>query len=258
VSRKEKQGPQSSSGSTNDHPKSTNDHSRSEDYQEELQRLGIELSEFSLQLTDSRRENLLRYANLVARRAREFNLVSKTDLPHLVDKHIAASLGALLLLKPMSGEVWIDIGTGAGFPGMVLKIWEPEQPVVLVESSAKRCLFLEEAAKLLRLDVTPLQVRGEELNLEDTGRPPSESGGIASGACQRVFMTRAVDPLPRALTWLPLQLRPGDRWLYYSGPGWEDVLRKARVSLEEARLSFMNCLEIPFAPGRIMSFKREA
>lgn len=256
MSREEKQKPQPSSRSTNDHPWGMNDNSRSEDYQEELQRLGIELSEFSLQLNDSRRENLLRYANLVARRAREFNLVSKADLPHLVDKHIAASLGALLLLKPMSGEVWIDIGTGAGFPGMVLKIWEPAQQVVLVESSAKRCLFLEEAAKLLRLDVTPLQMRGEELNLEDTGRPPS--GGIASEDSRRVFMTRAVDPLPRALTWLPSQLRPGDRWLYYSGPGWEDMLRRARGSLEEARLYFVNCLEIPFAPGRIMSFKREA
>jgi 16S rRNA (guanine527-N7)-methyltransferase len=251
VSRQEKQRSQSSPGSTQHD-------SRSEHYRESLRRLGIELAEFSLELTDSRREDLLRYAVLVGRRAQEFNLVSKTDLPHLVDKHIGASLGALLLLRPMAGEVWIDIGTGAGFPGMVLKIWEPEQPVVLVESSAKRCLFLEEAAKLLRLDVTPLQVRGEELKLKDPARRPSKPDDIASAGSQRVFMTRAVDPLPRALTWLPSQLRPGDRWLYYSGPGWEDMLRNARASLEEARLTFMNCLEIPFAPGRIMSFKREA
>lgn len=240
-------------GRTGQHPRD-NDPLR-ETYLTQLDILAEKLLAFALPVTESRRERLLRYATLVARRAQEFNLVSRKDLMYVVEKHIAASLGSLLLLEPGPGEIWVDIGSGAGFPGLVLKIWEPEQSVLLVESSAKRCVFLEEASRALRLDAIPVQMRGEDLFPEHALWKRFEYEGIE----RRVFVTRAVDPLDRALTWLPSQLRSGDRWLYYTGPGWESALSRLRGELDDARLDFERCHQIPWALGRIMEFtKRDA
>jgi 16S rRNA (guanine527-N7)-methyltransferase len=217
------------------------------EFRKQLEQLAERLLSSNLQMTREREQKLLRYATLVARRAREFNLVSKHDLGELISKHIGASLGSLLLLEPGERETWIDIGTGAGFPGMVLKIWEPGQEVLLVESSAKRCLFLEEAGQILRIKIRPVQARGQELNLAEL---------TSSSEPRRVFITRAVDPLPRALAWLPKHLRAGDRWLLYTGPGWKKMLESQDADVTESGLEFESCLEIPWSPGRIMSFSK--
>jgi len=222
----------------------------------QLRELGRRMHPFGLDLDESRKHRLLRYAERVAQRAKEFNLVSKGDLETFVEKHIGSCLGPLLLLDSGPQAAWIDIGTGAGLPGLVLKLWEPTHPVLLVESSGKRCLFLEETARILGVEVEVLQKRGEEL---DPGNliPGGAQGGF-HGNLTRAVLMRAVNPLEKAVTWVPRILRPGDRWYLFAGPDWAGRVAGAAAHLDAAGLHLETCLEIPWAPGRVLVLHKTA
>ncbi|MFH1143188.1 MAG: RsmG family class I SAM-dependent methyltransferase, partial [Candidatus Eisenbacteria bacterium] len=92
------------------------------------------------------------------------DLVSRGDRAQLPAKHVAASLGALLVEQPQAGSRWIDVGTGGGFPGMVLKICRPDARITLLDSSEKKTAFLERIGRRLQLpDFEVIRGRVEEL-----------------------------------------------------------------------------------------------
>ncbi|MBD3335131.1 MAG: hypothetical protein GF355_06410 [Candidatus Eisenbacteria bacterium] len=233
-------------------------------YTDQLDRLGRRLEAGGLELTPRRRERLIDYSLLVAERAQAFNLVSRRDLPSLVEKHIGASLGPLLYLQDYEWRLWADIGTGAGLPGLVLNIWNEDQPVVLIESSGKRCLFLEEARRRLGLSFRILQQRGQELDRADLGghegaSPGEETGAsamTAGGSGPVAWLMRAVTPLAKALDWVPGLLGRSDVWLFYAGPGWGAWVASHEGELADTGVELQSCLEIPWAPGRLLVWQR--
>jgi 16S rRNA (guanine527-N7)-methyltransferase len=94
-------------------------------------------------------ERLDRFVELLLRWQRRTNLVAPSTLPQLWTRHIADSL-QLLDLAPQA-RVWVDLGAGAGFPGLVIAIAlcrEPGAMVHLVESNTKKAAFLREAQRL--------------------------------------------------------------------------------------------------------------
>src|SRR3989442_11002835 len=113
----------------------------------------------ALALTPVSRETearLDRYVDLLRQWQAKTNLVAPSTLPNLWTRHIADSL-QLLALAP-SAKVWIDFGSGGGFPGVVLACALAETPgtiVHLVERNAKKAAFLREA---LRVTNTPWMV----------------------------------------------------------------------------------------------------
>jgi 16S rRNA (guanine527-N7)-methyltransferase len=70
------------------------------------------------------------------------NLVSKTSLPHVWQRHIADSAQLLLHVR-LQNAPWLDLGTGAGFPGMIIAAMRPEWDVRLIESRKRRVEWLE-------------------------------------------------------------------------------------------------------------------
>src|SRR5438128_8705975 len=117
--------------------------------------------------------NPAQLADLEAFRARladwnaRINLVGPATLPDFWSRH-AWDSAQLLTLAP-TATTWADLGAGAGLPGVVLAILlkgKPGAKVHLVESMAKRCRFLEVAAKELDLPVEIHNVRAEELKLK--------------------------------------------------------------------------------------------
>jgi 16S rRNA (guanine527-N7)-methyltransferase len=110
----------------------------------------------ALALTPVSRETearLDRYVALLGEWQAKTNLVAPSTLPHLWTRHIADSL-QLLTLAP-SAKVWVDLGSGGGFPGVVLACALAETPgaaVHLVERNAKKAAFLREA---LRVTASP-------------------------------------------------------------------------------------------------------
>src|SRR5215467_10582519 len=96
--------------------------------------------------TESR---LDRYVALLREWQVKTNLVAPSTLPNLWTRHVADSL-QLLALAP-SAKIWIDLGSGAGFPGVVLACALAETPGVvvhLVERNAKKAAFLREAVRV--------------------------------------------------------------------------------------------------------------
>lgn len=111
-------------------------------------------------------ERLNRFAELLAQENTRQNLVSKSSLTSLWVRHFADS-AQLLRFVPRetlwggAETPWLDLGTGAGLPGLVISILRPEASVILVESRSRRVDFLERCARELGLG--NCLVRGQRL-----------------------------------------------------------------------------------------------
>ncbi len=110
---------------------------------------------------------LVEFLSLLLEWSERVNLVSRRDLPLVVEKHLAPSLGPLMAeplaaLDPTGRPRLLDVGSGGGFPGLVLGIVRPAWSVVLVESIRKKTLFLA-AAAARRANVRVLHARVETL-----------------------------------------------------------------------------------------------
>jgi 16S rRNA (guanine527-N7)-methyltransferase len=118
----------------------------------------------SIVLSDYQRDQFRTYEKLLKLWSNKKNLVSKNDIFHLVERHfLPSALLSFHLPKSIHGKI-IDIGTGAGFPGLVLKILRPEISLTLLDSSHKKVLFLEEVCEQLSLNCQIIGQRCEEYN----------------------------------------------------------------------------------------------
>jgi 16S rRNA (guanine527-N7)-methyltransferase len=82
----------------------------------------------------------------------KMNLISRRDERRVIERHLLDSLCLLSVERNLSGKRLLDVGSGAGFPGVVLAIWEPNVQVFLLESRSKKIAFLNAARRLLALD----------------------------------------------------------------------------------------------------------
>ena len=111
-------------------------------------------------------ERLEQFAALLLEENKRQNLISKPSEQHLWLRHFADSAQLLeyvpreTLLDSNAGP-WLDLGTGAGFPGLAIAALRPNVPVVLVESRARRVEFLQNCA--MKLSLTKCRVIGERL-----------------------------------------------------------------------------------------------
>lgn len=114
-----------------------------------------------ISLTDRQITQFSRYASLLIRWNEKMNLTTITDPDEIAVKHFLDSLTGIAFL-PENGRV-IDVGTGAGFPGIPLKIVRPDIELTLLDALEKRIGFLEEVVRELSLDkVTCVHARAEE------------------------------------------------------------------------------------------------
>ena len=162
------------------------------------------------------RERLEIYESLLRRRQQRTNLVSSASLPALWTRHFLDSAQlAPLLTDDRSGHT-VDVGSGAGFPGMVLAIMDGERRVSLVEANGKRCAFLREVA-----DATGTQVAVIEGRLE----APEVQAALAPAG---TVVARACAPLVELLGLVFPVLKTHTYCIFPKG-------RRYRSELEEAR-----------------------
>ena len=105
-----------------------------------------------------------KFYELLIQKNEVMNLTAITEFEDVVQKHFIDSLMVQNLYKPEAGEYWLDLGTGAGFPGIPLKIVYPELKIVLLDSLNKRVKFLQEVIHELELEnIMAVHGRAEEL-----------------------------------------------------------------------------------------------
>ena len=122
-----------------------------------------ELSEAGFSVSSDQATQLLQYYEMLVEKNQVMNLTAITDFGEVIRKHFADSLALSKYQDFHNIHRVIDIGTGAGFPGMVLKIAFPEISLTLLDSLAKRIHFLEEVADTLGLqDVEFVHARTED------------------------------------------------------------------------------------------------
>ena len=116
------------------------------------------------------RETMDRFVEIVAALrlwSKRFNLVSPASRSEIWSRHILDSV-QLFTLAPNTAKHWLDLGSGAGFPGMVLAIMlleRPEAQMVLVEANGKKAAFLQHCARITGAPVSVLQQRIENTAL---------------------------------------------------------------------------------------------
>jgi len=158
--------------------------------------------------------DLERFRALLAGWNRRMNLVSEASLAAFWPRH-AFDSAQLLALAP-AARVWVDIGAGAGFPGLVLAILLKGRvgaQVHLVESMAKRCRFLDAVVGELALPARVHNARAEDLALDAD-----------------VVTARAVAPLVKLLGFARPCLARGALGLFPKGRGAEAELTEARAA----------------------------
>jgi 16S rRNA (guanine527-N7)-methyltransferase len=198
---------------------------------EALGRIGFHATPAQLEAFDLYLRELLRWT-------RRVNLTGFRTEEAIVREGFARSLLYAAGFTPAPGLKAVDIGSGAGFPGLVLKIGYPELDMLLVEPARRRASFLRSLLRQLRLPgVQCVQARGEQLR--------AESGHRARYA---VAFARAVGPLPDVVETVAPLLAPGGRLVLQPGRRAIEALDLLTPLLAEAGLAVATVALPPLAP----------
>lgn len=164
-------------------------------------------------------EKLTIYAELLAKWQKSQNLVSPLTMTHLWQRHMADSLQ--LLEYGLKSGPWLDLGSGAGFPGLVIAIageGRPGHHVHLMESNQGKCAFLAEVIRATGAPATIYPVRIENF------------GDILSGK-EKTITARALAPLHRLCSYIEPLMSGNSVALFPKG-------RNAGLEIEEAKQKF--------------------
>ncbi len=125
-----------------------------------LSRLRELIAQTSLVLSETQLQQCIAYVTLLDKWNSAYNLTSVRDPKEMLIKHV---LDSLVVAPHLTGDNFIDVGTGPGLPGVLLAIYYPDKQFTLLDSLGKRIRFLNQVKLQLSLNnVTPLQSRVEE------------------------------------------------------------------------------------------------
>jgi 16S rRNA (guanine527-N7)-methyltransferase len=197
------------------------------------------LKELRLSVTEAQADQLARFAALVEEGNRQQNLTRITSPEEMAVKHFVDSLSLFLVDLPHSGARFLDVGTGAGFPGIPLAICRPQWDVVLLDSLRKRLAFLESAMNVLGLNnVSTLHARAE-----DAARNPAYRDSFD------VVVSRAVARLPVLLELCLPFVKVGGVFVAMKGSGVEDEVEESGNALAELNGRVRSTIELSLPAG---------
>jgi 16S rRNA (guanine527-N7)-methyltransferase len=152
-------------------------------------------------------EDLAEYAELVRRWSRRLSLVSRDDLEHFEERHLKDSLRAVSLVDSLPDGPAVDVGSGAGLPGIPLAIAARRREWRLLEPRRKRAAFLEECVRHLQLSCEVLALSAEQAAKDPRLR--------RAHACA---VARALAPPARAFSLMRPLLAPEGASVLFVGP----------------------------------------
>ncbi len=208
------------------------------------------------QLTPAQIALFQRYAVALAEWNQRLNLTAIRDPEEVLRRHFLDSLAGVAELDGLAASAAteamrvVDVGSGAGFPCLALKIARPQHEVTLIESTAKRCRFLEWLIQDLALE----RVQVMAARAEDAGRRPEAREAFDLALCRALGTLALVAELC-----LPL-VRPGGRLLAYKGPRVAAEVEDgaAAAAVLGARLTEVRPVPIPGLQRHLVIFAKES
>ena len=190
----------------------------------------------NLSLEDRQYEKLWRFHTLLREKNEQYDLTRIYQFDSIVQKHYIDCVLVAQLLDWKLPTPLLDLGTGAGFPGIPLKIACPDVALILSEGRHKRVQFLREV-------VDSLGLRG--VTIYDRKVHASFNLSI------RGVITRALESISRTLARVRRSLPPGGKAIFMKGPHCEEEVQKARIQFPgEYRLIQDLAYSIPRSPYR--------
>lgn len=188
---------------------------------DDIQKLLISSArECGIEVTPQQAESFQQYMALLLNWNEKINLTAITQPEEIVHKHFLDSILLLKHLKLAKGSRLIDIGTGAGFPGVPLKLMRPEIELTLLDGLNKRLLFLKDLSEKLNFDADFVHARGEEAARQ---KPYREQFDFATA--------RAVAPLNILCEYCLPFLRMGGIFSAMKGPQPMEELNAAKSAI---------------------------
>jgi 16S rRNA (guanine527-N7)-methyltransferase len=171
----------------------------------EMRGLRVDVSRETQDQLEALVEALVRWQKAV-------NLVGKTTLQEVWTRHVLDS-AQLVTLIPGEAKTLADLGSGGGFPGLVIAAMRPDLHVTLIEADARKCAFLGEA--------------GRRMGLKEQPKIVPRRIEAAPSATADVVTARALAPLGQLLSWAAPYRLDTAICLFHKGKGWQAELSEA-------------------------------
>ncbi|MBB1029823.1 16S rRNA (guanine(527)-N(7))-methyltransferase RsmG [Dietzia sp. SLG310A2-38A2] len=173
----------------------------------------------------------VRYVEILATAGLERGLMGPRERPRLWDRHVLNSAAAAIGFR--EGENVVDIGSGAGLPGIPLALSRPDLHMTLVEPLLRRSTFLQEVVDELGLEVRVIRGRAEDKAV------------IAEVGDADVVTSRAVAPLSKLAGWSAPLLKSGGRMVALKGASAADEVRRdgralTKLGFDDARVEVVS------------------
>ncbi|MDP2330087.1 MAG: 16S rRNA (guanine(527)-N(7))-methyltransferase RsmG [Reyranella sp.] len=198
----------------------------------EMRHIGIDVSRET-------RDQLEALVHTLVRWQKAINLVGNTTLDSIWVRHVLDS-AQLKILIPERAKTLTDLGSGAGFPGLVAAAMRPDLEVTLIESDARKAAFLGEAARRMALEKQPKIVVGR---IEAV--PPAKAD---------VVTARALAPLGQLLKWAQPHRTDTAICLFHKGKDWKAELAEAMKDWDIPGQPFTSVTDLDAVILRIGSY----
>ena len=159
------------------------------------------------------RHRLEVFVETLERWQKAINLVSRNTMDGVWKRHILDSAQVVPLI-PATAETLADLGSGGGFPGLVIAAMRPDLRVTLIESDARKAAFLGEV--------------GRRMGLENQPKIAISRIEVAPPAATDVVTARALAPLGQLLKWAERHRKDTAICLFHKGKGWQSEVEEAK------------------------------
>lgn len=206
-------------------------------------------SAYGITVSPAQADQFQNYLELLSEWNQKMNLTALKEPEEIAEKHFLDSILILKYFDIPHGASIIDIGTGAGFPGVPLKIMRPDLQLTLLDGLNKRLIFLKELLKAISLSAEVVHLRAEE-------------GGRKSEYRQKFdFATaRAVARLPVLCEYCLPFLKIGGIFAAMKGPNVKEELQSAHNAIDVLGCELSSTCEytLPGGDGRSLVFIRRS
>lgn len=179
-----------------------------------------DLEELNISLNDVQITQLMTYYDLLIEKNKVMNLTAITELSEVVGKHFLDSLSIVKVSRPKEERI-LDLGTGAGLPGIPIKIAFPDTTIVLMDSLKKRIYFLDEVIERLNLkNISTIHGRAEDYGRKVNYREKFD-----------ICTSRAVARLSTLSEYCLPFVKVGGRFISYKSGNISEELKEAEKAI---------------------------